>query len=538
MKQVKLKISLLIVYCSLFIVPVFGVACAQDSTKVDALKQQILQAGSRGDLYAAFEETADLYFNADRYNEFVNFLSSLAKEKKELEPLADYFTALCRYYQLKYLEEAQNWDEYFAQGNTYRDQIVASAQKVLDATAPGDAPHLYARLILWKFHKDQQDAFSDEALENLMRAAAEYAQGTADIMPVKAAADELSAYAEKGKSRELYKIYVNRVLSSDIRAEDLKNTAADFYEQGNSELAQLVYDAYLERISKDCPKGKLIPILTDIARKFSSPEAKAGDPLYAEKIFQRIEEAGGKETFEQELIYLRAKNLEKAKLYAQAKDAYIGLTRRFTDSPHADEANFKTGIIYTYILRDAKNGKDYFEKLARQEAVTPQVISALYQLGLLKQWEADNSGAGDYYQRLIDKAKGGYQQIVALAQERLKEINAAKPLDYNLQSLLDAGLKEENAGLDMTKLDLKSSPPVPKKNKEVEITSVAYTAESGCTQVQIQYLWSGDLGAAQPASTQPSFSTRYDEPGTYIVGLIAVSPSGIIDRGIAIIDVQ
>jgi len=511
---------------------------AQDPAKVDRLKQQILQAGSREDLYAAFEETADLYFNADRYDEFVNFLSSLAKEKKELEPLADYFTALCRYYQLKYLEEAQNWDEYFAQGNAYRDQIVASAQKVLDATASGDAPHLYARLILWKFHKDQQDAFSDEAMENLMRAAAEYAQGSADIMPVKAVADELSAYAEKGKSRELYKIYVNRILSSDIRIEDLKNTAADFYEQGNSELAQFLYDAYLERISKDYPKERLIPVLTDIARKFSSPEAKAGDPLYAEKIFQRIEETGGKETFEQELIYLRAKTLEKAKLYAQAKDAYIDLVGRFTDSPHADEANFKTGIIYTYILRDAKSGKDYFEKLARQEAVTPQVISSLYQLGLLKQWEADNSGAGDYYQRLIDKAKGGYAQTAALAQERLKEINAAKPLDYNLQSLLDACLKEENAGLDMTKLDLKSSPPVPKKNKEVEITSVAYTAESGCTQVQIQYLWSGDLGAAQPASTQPSFSTRYDEPGTYIVGLIAVSPSGIIDRGLAIIDVQ
>ena len=189
-------------------------------------------------------------------------------------------------------------------------------------------------------------------------------------------------------------------------------------------------------------------------------------------------------------------------------------------------------------MRDAKSGKDYFEKLARREAITSQVISALYQLGLLKQWEADNSGAGDYYRRLIDKAKGGYAQTAALAQERLKEINAAKPLDYNLQSLLDACLKEENAGLDMTKLDLKSSPPQPKINQEVEIVSTAYTAESGCTQVEIQYLWAGDLGAAQPASTQPSFFTRYDEPGTYTVGLIAVSPSGIIDRSIAIIDVQ
>ena len=523
----------------LFFVLIISVCSyAQDSTEVDSLKQQILQVKTNQDSYGAFEEIADLYFSTHKYNEFVSFLDSLAKEKKELVPVADYFTALCRYYQLKYLEKTQNWDEYFASGNTYREAIVDFAQKAVDATSPKESLDLYAKLLLWKFHKDQQDVFTQDSLAALTSAALEYAKDAADFAPLKGVADEMSSYGERPKSKELYKIYLDKFLSSGAKGEDLLNSAKGFYKAGNTDLAELVYDAYIERITKSYPKDKLAAALIDIAKQFTYRDAGASDPLYAENIFKQAEAAGGKDIFDQGLMYLRAINLEKAKAYSEAKDIYADLLGRFPSGADADKASLKSGIIHTYILRDIKSGRSYFEKLAAETSVDAQVVSALYQLGLLAQWEGDNQKAKDYYGRLIDKAAGKFAQTVALAKDRVKEIDEAKPLDYNLQAFLDASLKEGNAAFDTTKLDLNYTPYKPKKNEDLNINSTVYTAESGCMQVEVQYLWSGDLGANKPTSAQSSFSARYSDEGTYLINLITVSASGIIDRNIAIIDVE
>ncbi|MCX5703123.1 MAG: tetratricopeptide repeat protein, partial [Candidatus Omnitrophica bacterium] len=217
---------------------------------------------------------------------------------------------------------------------------------------------------------------------------------------------------------------------------------------------------------------------------------------------------------------------------------YLDLVKRFPDSPFIDEANFKVAIIYAYMSRDIKSARGYFEELAKKEIASPQVISSLYQLGLLSQWENDLAKAKDYYNRLIEKAGSGFADSVTLAKERLREIEGSFPIEYNLKTFLDVSLKEEYAINDMTKLDLRAHPYKADKGQEINITSTAYIGSSGCMQVQLQYLWSGDIGKARPTLDQTSFNTSYESGGTKEINLVVVSPSGIIDRNLDLVDIN
>jgi len=302
---------------------------------------------------------------------------------------------------------------------------------------------------------------------------------------------------------------------------------------------------FIGRISA-YPKEKSIPILIEIAKNFAySAAGELGgkdeglkDAFYAENVFKKIEDLGKEEAFNEELIYLRAFNLEKAKEYNQAKNTYLSLVQRFPGSAYADEADFKTAIISTYILRDIKNGRSYFEKLAQKEAPSPQAIASLYQLGLLSQWEENFTSAKEYYNKLIERAKESFIETVTQAKERIKEIEENKPIDYNLKMFLDLSLKGENTVYDMTKLDLKASLYTPKRGQDLTISSNPSMPQAGCIQVEVRYLWSADLGKITPSLEQASFNTSFTGPGTKVINLVVVLPSGVLDRDIVLIDVR
>jgi tetratricopeptide (TPR) repeat protein len=540
--NIKIRVlPFIICVLSLFLILCPGVcrSYAQDANK---LGKRITEAKSNEDAQNILGEAKDLYFKEHKYNDFVDFLNYLEKKNKALSPVISYYTGLTRYNQLKYLEEAQSWDEYFSQGNTYREQITVSLNKAKDLFSPSDALSLDSGLILWKFHRDQQDAANEAALNDLMSSALAYAKDAKDITPIKDVAGELLSYGEKAKARQIYKVYTDKLITSDIKESELNTIASNFYKEGNLDLAQALYDVYIEKITKSAPKERSIPALMDIAKTFAySPvgtkDKGLKDASYAEKVFQKIEDLGGKDIFNEELIYLRAFNLEKAKDYSQAKDYYLELVKQHPKTIHLDESDFKIGIIYTYILRDIKTGKSYFQALAQKETVSPQVISSLYQLGLLSQWEEDVTQAKEYYNKLLEIAKDNSLETVTLAKERLKEIEEAKPIEYNLKSFLDVSLKEENAIFDMTRVDLRSNPYSTKGNESIEISTSSFAPQSGCMQIELQYLWSGDLGKTKPSSSQTSFNTAYLYPGTKEINLVVVSPSGVIDSNIDLVDV-
>ncbi|MBM3254799.1 MAG: hypothetical protein FJZ08_00655 [Candidatus Omnitrophica bacterium] len=511
---------------------------AQQDNKLVNLTKQIIESRVNTELYAGFDELKEIYFKDHRYTDFVEFLLSLNKQRKELEPFTDYYIALGRYQQLKYLEESQGWDEYFSQGNLYRDQISSGCQRVIKATSPKDKLNVGARLILWKYHQDQQDSFAQEALASLMEGVLEYAKEAMDFVPIKQAADELSSYNEKAKAKELYLLYVNKLVGyGRVTDEELKKIAAGFYHEKNLELSETIYDIYLERLAKGLSKEKFLAAMIEVARQFSYKEEGPMDAAYAEKVFQRIEGIGGQEAFNEELTYLRGFTLEKSKDYPRAGAIYQRVYDRYLTGVHRDEVEFKLGIIHTYIFRDIESGRSYFSKLSQRAIPSPQSISSLYQLGLLAQWQNDPVKAKGYYDALLASTGGNFPETVALAKERIKELLESRPIEYNLRTFLDVSLRPENSIFDMTRTDLRASPYKTKTDHDVLVRSEAMGLESGCMDVGVQYLWSGHLGTERPATEQSAFKTSYIHNGTKEINLVVVSPSGIIDRNIDMVDV-
>lgn len=495
------------------------------------------QAPDSGSRCANFEGLKIKYFKADQYSEFIGFLDNFKSKDKQTQPCINYYKAAARYSQLKYLEEKQLWDDYFANGNDYRDQIVESAKKVIAETSAGDWLRSKIRLLLWQFHRGQQDAFSEQALTDLMTDVNVYAKEANDPMLIKDIADSLLASEEKAKARELYKLYINKLLLSETANTQIKAVAAGFYKEANLELAQTVYDIYIERISNALSLEKLIPELFEIASMFVYKRSGLYDMAYAEKIYARIEGLVQKNAFNQGTIYLRAFNLEKMKDYKKAGEFYLQLIQLYPDTRYFDEAAYKIAMINAYVSADIKEARNYFRKLIAKPIASPQKISSFYQLGLLAQWEGDNVQAKDYYNALIESSGDNQPVTTAAARERLKEIEEDKPLGYNLKTFLDLSFKAGAASLEMAMSELKSSGYILEKGQEIMVSSLANLPESGCNQIELQYLWSGNLGGANPGVSNAGFQGSYPDAGTKEINLVIVLPGGVMDRSFVMVDV-
>jgi len=532
-----LKILVLVFSFTLFALHFTLFSYAQEGNKLAALTKQAIEAKSNEELCIAFQGLSDLYLSENKYNEFIDFLKSLAEQKKSLGPAVDYYIALTRYNELKYLEEKQIWEEYFSQGNSYREQLTASLQKAIVELAPGDPLSIYAKLLSWKFQKDQEGSSSEDTLNTLMESAINYSKTTESFEPLKSVADELLLGQERARAKEIYKLYLNRLVSSKISNEKLEEIAFNFYKAGNLDLAETVYDTYIAQIQNQ-EKDKLILALTNIAKNFSYKDGGISDPAYAERIFQKIEDLAARDIFSEELIYLRAFNAEKAKEYSLCRDLYNELSRRFPDSKYGAEADYKAGIISAYVLADLKSAKPSFEKLSKKENPGQEVIASLYQLGLLAQWENNLEAAKNYYNELIAKAKGLFKENVALAQIRLKEIEEKKPLEYNLKSFLDLALNTPVSAGAIEKVGLKSAPYNSTRGVEIKISSLSTMSPTGCMPVEVQYLWSGDTGSTSPGSQHASFTTQYSEPGIKVINLALISSTGAIARDIDFLNIN
>jgi TolA-binding protein len=499
----------------------------------------------------AIQEEQAKYLANHQYNELVSFLNSSKEQDKNAALCLDYAKANARYLQLKYLEEKQSWDDYFANGNTYRQELVENAQKVLEQAANTDCLRPKCRLLLWQFHQDQQDAFTQQALDDLVTDLKAYAQTEADLEIIKDAADKLLAYDERSKAREVYKLYVAGLTQQQMTPAQLKEVAAGFYKQGNLELAQSIYDLYVSEISKTLPPDKLIPELFDIAKLFvykphgyglasDSQSHKASGPYdmgYAEQIYAKIEAMGLEGAFNQDTIYMRAFNLEKMQAYQDAQKFYLELTQKYPDTRHFDEAVYKLGMINAYSSANLAEARKYFGILAGKTTLSPQVISSLYQLGLLAQWEGDLPQADSFYQQLIKNALDQYVVTVAMARERLKEIQENKPISYNLQTFLDLTLKNESALAEKNQTQLNSTSYILEKNQSATVSSSVMMPQSGCNQVTLQYLWSGELGGAAPGVNESNFQGTYSDSGTKNINIVIISPAGVIDRSFTMLDV-
>jgi len=483
------------------------------------------------------EDAKSKYLAGNQYNEFIEFLNNFKDKDNAAALCLDYYKAETRYLQLKYLEDKQSWDDYFANGNTYRDELVENVQKVISQTDSADCLRAKSRLLAWQFHRGQQDAYAGQALEDLVTDLEVYAKAANGLDLIKEAADKLLAYEEKSKARGIYRLYVEGLVAQKMAPAQLKSAAAGFYKQGNLELAGSIYDIYIQEISKTFVPEKFTPELFEIASLFVYKPAGLYDLAYAEKIYCQIEALGQKDVFNQGTIYLRAFNLEKMNAYKDAQKFYLRLIQAYPDTRYFDEAAYKVAMINAYVLADINEAKKYFGLLASKTVFSPHIICAFYQLGLLAQWEGNLVKAKDYYDLLLKNAQDKYTEAAARAKDRLKEIQENGQLSYNLKTFLDLSLKNESVLIEMNKAQLYCASYILEKNQNNVVSSAVNMPQSGCNQVQLQYLWSGDLGSANPGVTESNFGTAYADSGTKEINLVIISPAGTLDRSFIMVDV-
>jgi len=165
------------------------------------------------------------------------------------------------------------------------------------------------------------------------------------------------------------------------------------------------------------------------------------------------------------------------------------------------------------------------------------VIEAFYQLGLIAQWQQDNDRAQELYRKLMELAKDGFVETVALVKARMAEIEKKQPLEFNIKTLLDATLKPQNSQAAMAGVDIIPSAYNAAPKEEITISASTIPPESGCMQVQMQYYWSGDLGSGR-CGNDSSFTTSYSTAGTKVIGVVVMTPGGTLDRGLVLIDIE
>jgi len=478
------------------------------------------------------DKVKEEYFNNQRYGDFVNYLKDLSKKEPHLANEISYYIGLCRYEQLKYLEEAQDWDRYFKYGNDYREELERELKKVIKRTTYKDKINLYAQLILFRFYKDQMHPSAEEIKNSLMDNTNLYIKETNDFLILKDIADTFLIYQYKNEAEKLYRVYVENLVSLEKDLEKLDSFGANLLKENKLDLAVCFYDTYIERLIRDYPKEKVLPKLFFIGKEFSF---KVNE--FAERIFKLIEDRYGLDLFDEETLYLRAENLEKSLNYLDAQRIYLIFLEKFKESKYREELLFKTAVVYAYSLADLEKAKYYFNELLKEKKKNSCYgISSLYQLGLISQWQKNYDEAVKFYKELWEEAGDRFLELRELSQKRIEEIENDKPIEYNLKTFLDLSFskeKIEEAGfLKLTASNLKLP-----KNESLEISALVTPPQTGCFSLELGYLWSGEVGSYFPSEKDAHFSTKYIDEGTKLVNLVVVTANGVLDKSYLMIDV-
>ena len=124
MKRILIAVSMIVLACrAAYAQPP---APAQDKD----FSALILAAKTDAETAAVLEEAQGVILPEEQLSGIRGFSCRCGEEEKDCSPLAAYYTGAARYQQMKYLEETQNWDEYFSKGNDYRKEITDNLEKI------------------------------------------------------------------------------------------------------------------------------------------------------------------------------------------------------------------------------------------------------------------------------------------------------------------------------------------------------------------------------------------------------------------------
>ncbi len=467
-------------------------------------------------------------------------------EKLLLEPQGDkakiyYFMALARQREIAYWKEIKNWEGIYDKASLYKKDILNSLNQAQGLTGDDVGLLLSIKYLKWQVVSEDDSDAAGGLLNDLINTAKEKASSLGDIEMVKSIGDELSFSEDKNPARRLYDVFLEKISQLHLGAQELKSMADGFSSADKAYLAKALLSLYFNELKEDPLVSAEIVATAD---KFAVQDSgEAMDPLYAENLYAKAFVLAGVSAFSSASQYRRAFNLERIKEYHQAFEAYQNLLDNYPDYGNKQEIYYRLGVLAAYAKKDIALACGYFLKLTQEYPQDAQSLSALYQLGLLNQWQGEKEKAKVFYDKLIAAApvvvsSSEENELVCLAEGRLKEILENKDIKYSLKVFLSGifviGQIESSGFLSV---DVTAQPPNEDANVPVRIVVTTSKPETGCMVPAYSYEWSGEMGRLANVPNTFDLKTEYDTPAIKLVQVAVVGPQGVEGVGFEMIKI-
>lgn len=536
---------------ALFLIAAFSflvspmMTCAQtNASPADHLMEEIANSTKPDEAAKQLNDLVMLSTEAKKFDELFGFLRSLENNVLfENSLLLYYHQALIRYNQIQLLEDEKKWEELFDSKDAYYADIDDALEKIKKMQVSDFGLALQSAMLEWKLTKKKNgDLFEvSERLFGLAQKLAEQQSGS--LVVIKTVANELFGQGETSYAKKLYNLYVSKITQSDIVHEELKKMATEFFNENNLDLAACVYAAYVDKlISTHQGKDFIMKEAGDIIDMFANTGwAEGKDPFFAEELFSKLEAAYTSDAFDGPTQLKRAYNLEKMEEYGPCIREYLKLVNEFPAYQQKDRVYFRLGVLSAYVLADRVQAKTFFSKVVDDFKQSKDYLNSAYQLGLLEQWEASKEKALHYYNSITEEArKQGSEatlEIARLAAQRTDEIKNNEDIEYNVRMFL-AAVFDSSEKIPSLQLNLFAANAKALVDNPVTFTANTYLSSTGCLQQNYTYLWSGQLGSELMPPNRQELTTNYKEPGTKVVGVVLVDPTGLVSATVEIVDID
>ncbi|MCM8812826.1 MAG: hypothetical protein NC924_02675 [Candidatus Omnitrophica bacterium] len=453
-------------------------------------------------------------------HQYTELLAYLAEQKKTQEPqyqsLIAYYEVMATSLYLDYLEQQEDWKNYYEQINTLNPHIIRAARDFA-AAAPDSELTVYVQYFAWKALLREEDEAEAGAFEKLVELLVRQVERSADVGLLKTIADTVNRDAGMERFNRIYDEYARFLQAKKATAQSveyLAAIAAEYYRENFDETALAIYRHYVSLVYAAYPRQEAVKKILAIADLFRHTGFVRGRaPEFAEELYAGLHKAVGTAAFDAAAVVKRAFNVEMIGDYAQAVGLYEHFLQAFPADAAAAEVVSRLGVIAVYQTRQPDIGAGYFDRVIQQHAASGYVAFALYQRGLLAQWQDDAATARQCYAKLAE-AKTVY---AAEAQKRLEELNTGAPLAAAVKDFFEHLFKpqREDNPLELT---LRVDPMKGMTGQAVDISATAQDFSAGTVQPSFQFDWYGDAGEKSPDGGA-SWQTQYAAPGIKIIGV-------------------
>ncbi|GEM_PF-896985 len=485
------------------------------------------------------------YVGGGKFDELIAYLDSLLKKGFERLPDVYFYRAYARQAQLDSWKKTKNWEGVYDQGaqlKTAMEKDLAKAEKFVSNRQDMALRIAYLRWLI----ASQDDP---EAAAGLFNDVVNKAQGALaqpeTMVLVKEMADSLASYEDKNLSRRLYEVYAAALKSSHPEPEELRKAGLAFVGQKNIYLAKTLFEGYLEQFAGNPEVLAKETVL--VADKFAAHgHEEALDPVYAEDLYKKAFDLAGQKAFAAPSQYTRAFNLERIKDFEGALREYGKVLSDYPDFPDQAGVEFRIGVLSAYAAKDIKGAKASFEHIKTAYPGDRLALSALYQSGLLSQWEGQLDAAKVYYEELITAATSQgadmeKDELVLLCRERLQEIEEKKPMKYALRLFFEGifGRAADGKTQDMSlNVDLTGRPAKAPVDDDIVFSVTTSNPVTGCMTPVYAYEWSGETGAVANIPNSATLTTSYDTQGIKVAHVAVVGNNGLEGAGFEMVQIE